>query len=142
MTHHVSKFIFSFLMCLSQTLNAGHELGLKTLKEEHTQAPLIPQNHIPNWLSGSFVTVGPGVFELNNSTANYWLDGFAMAHQFVIDGAHNVITYTNKLINSSYYQDCCKKGKLRGSAPDQKNLPGQNSPQHSVPIGRCMIIPI
>lgn len=93
--------------------------GFKTLKDEHTQIPLETKGCIPAWLSGSLVAVGPSVFELNESVANYWLDAFAMAHSFVLTDCK--ITYTNKLINSFYYQDCCAKGKLRGSNSEKKS---------------------
>jgi len=46
------------------------------------------------------------------------LDGFGMIHQFAI--AKGAVHYSNKLVNSSYYQECCKTGKIRGSKPEQK----------------------
>lgn len=103
--------------------NASHThtplLGFKTLKDEHHQMHLETKGCIPEWLSGSLIAVGPSVFELNASTANYWLDAFAMAHAFAINDCK--VSYTNKLINSFYYQDCCSKGKLRGSSPEKKS---------------------
>ena len=95
------------------------EIGFKTLKDESQQIRLETKGCIPTWLSGSLVAVGPSVFELNSSTANYWLDGFAMAHSFTI--ADCTVSYTNKLIDSFYYRDCCSKGKLRGSSPEKKS---------------------
>ena len=95
-----------------------HALGITSLKKESQDSKLTIHGTIPEWLNGSFVTVGPSVFELNTSKANYWLDGFGMIHQFTIN--NGTIAYNNKLIDSFYYQDCCKKGKLRGSAPEQK----------------------
>lgn len=95
-----------------------HQLGFTSLKKESSNVVLLIQDSIPDWLKGSFITIGPSIFELNNSSANHWLDGFGMIHQFTIN--KNAILYSNKLINSFYYQDCCAKGKLRGSAPEQK----------------------
>ena len=96
----------------------SHELGFSSLKKESQNSALTPTNALPAWLSGSFITIGPGVFELNQSKAIHWLDGFAMIHQFSLDKGK--VIYNNKLIDSSYYQDCCKQGKLRGSTPEQK----------------------
>ena len=95
-----------------------YKLGFTSLCQELKNSSLTIQGSIPEWLSGSFVAIGPGIFELNKSKAAHWLDGFGMLHQFLIkDGT---ITYGNKLIDSFYYQDCCKLGKLRGSTPEKK----------------------
>lgn len=96
----------------------SHELGFTSLKTEDNNTPLSITGTMPEWLNGSFIAIGPGVFELKASKAQGWLDGFAMIHQFSIE--KRKVNYSSKLIDSSYYQDCCKKGKLRGSAPDQK----------------------
>lgn len=96
----------------------SHHLGFSSLRQESSKNTLSVQGSMPEWLSGSFITVGPGVFELNDSKASHWLDGFAMIHQFCLDGKK--VAYSNKIINSGYYQECCKNGKLRGSGPEKK----------------------
>ncbi len=101
-----------------ETTSHSHQLGFTSLNTQVSQVPLTVTGSLPSWINGSFITIGPGVFELNESKASHWLDGFAMIHQFAID--KGTVKYTNKLINSFYYQDCCKKGKLRGSGPEQK----------------------
>lgn len=101
-----------------KTAAHSHELGFQTLAVEGSQIALPVTGSIPTWLNGSFITVGPGIFELNDSKASHWLDGFAMIHLFAIEKGN--VNYTNKLIDSFYYQDCCSKGKLRGSTPEQK----------------------
>lgn len=110
-------FLFNFSLYGSSI--PSPELGFKTLKSESNQVRLETKGCIPTWLTGSLVTVGPSVFELNTSIANYWLDAFAMAHSFTITDCK--VIYTNKLIDSFYYQDCCSKGKLRGSASEKKS---------------------
>lgn len=95
-----------------------HELGFKSLKDQITNQKLTIEGTVPAWLVGSFVSVGPAVFELGDSTAAHWLDGLAMIYQFSIDGQS--ITYGNKLIESGYCKECLAKGKLRGSVPEQK----------------------
>ena len=101
-----------------QACNYSHTVGFSSLKQETNHEALAVTGSIPAWLVGSFVTIGPGVFELNKSKAIHWLDGFAMIHQFNLD--KGTVVYTNKIIDSFYYKDCCKIGKLRGSTPDQK----------------------
>ena len=101
----------------SESCNS-HTLGFTSLSFEGNTISLPIIGSIPAWINGSFITIGPGIFELNDSKATHWLDGFAMIHQFALEKGS--AKYTNKLIDSFYYQDCCKKGKLRGSTPEQK----------------------
>ena len=103
---------------LADTHICSHELGFKTNKTELDNAPTTIEGTIPSWLKGSFITIGPAVFEINNSKAEHWLDGLAMIHQFSI--AQQKALYSNKLIDSTYCKDCYKKGQLRGSTPEQK----------------------
>jgi beta,beta-carotene 9',10'-dioxygenase len=116
------QFILAFIITSSYISTYSsihtHQQGFKSLKSEANKVSLSMQGALPPWLSGSFIAIGPAIFELNKTMANHWLDGFAMIHQFVIE--KNAINYSNKLINSSYYQDCCAKGMLRGSAPAEK----------------------
>lgn len=99
--------------------NHTPQLGFTSLKKETTNHKLSSTGLVPEWLQGSFVLVGPGIFELNSTTAQNWLDGFAMVHTFSIS-KESGISYGNKVLNSTYYQECCKSGKLRGSRPEQK----------------------
>ncbi len=95
-----------------------HQLGFCSLKKESHNQKLTVHGSIPEWLNGSFISIGPGEFEINNTVAQNWLDGFGMIHQFAI--AKGAVSYSNKLVNSAYYQECCKTGKIRGSKPEQK----------------------
>lgn len=96
----------------------SHQLGFTSLTSQSADISLPLTGSLPEWINGSLIAVGPGVFELKDSKACGWLDGFAMIHQFSVEKGK--VKYSNKLIDSFYYQDCCKKGKLRGSTPDQK----------------------
>ena len=96
----------------------SHELGFKTLKEEISDQKLKVQGTIPAWLHGSFLSIGPAIFEIGSTKATHWLDGIGMAYQFAIQGQS--VTYTNKIIESEYCKECIAQGKLRGSMPEQK----------------------
>ncbi|GMU19325.1 MAG: 15,15' beta carotene dioxygenase [Candidatus Babeliales bacterium] len=96
----------------------SHELGFKSLKEQVSHQKLSIQGTIPNWLQGSFVSVGPAIFEIGDTKAAHWLDGLAMIYQWNIEDQS--IIYSNQLIESGYCKDCLAKGKLRGSTPEQK----------------------
>ncbi len=115
----LALILYKFSLYGSPVQVPSPELGFKTQSQELHQVRLETKGCIPSWLSGSLIAVGPSVFELNATTANYWLDAFAMAHSFAVSDC--AITYTNKLIDSFYHQDCCAKGKLRGSTPEKKS---------------------
>lgn len=95
-----------------------HELGFKALKEQLSEQKLKVEGIIPAWLDGSFISIGPAIFEIGDTKATHWLDGLGMLYLFTIHGQS--ITYSNKLIESTYCKECLEKGKLRGSVPDQK----------------------
>jgi carotenoid cleavage dioxygenase-like enzyme len=73
---------------------------------------------IPVWINGDFLAIGPGIFEIGGNKATHWLDGLAMIHNFSFH--HGTLTYTSRLINSGYYKDAMKKGKISGSSPERK----------------------
>jgi beta,beta-carotene 9',10'-dioxygenase len=99
--------------------NPTHLLGFTSNQQELADAPTTIKGNFPQWLSGSFMAIGPSVFEVGSSKANHWLDGLAMVHRFSIhDGA---VTYSNKLVKSNYYKECCKKGRLKGGTPEKKS---------------------
>ncbi len=98
--------------------HCSHELGFASLNEQLSDEKLTVEGTVPSWLSGSFVSVGPAVFEIGSSHACHWLDGLAMIYQWNI--ADKSITYSNKIIESEYCKECMAKGKLRGSTPEQK----------------------
>lgn len=95
-----------------------HELGFQSLKQELSDQKLEISGTIPSWLKGSFISIGPAIFEIGSTKAIHWLDGLGMVYLFSIDGQS--ITYTNKLVESGYCKECIAKGKLRGSTPEQK----------------------
>ena len=72
----------------------SHELGFSSLKSEAFNISLPITGSVPEWLHGSFITIGPSIFELNQTKADHWLDGFAMIHQFALE--KGTAKYTNK----------------------------------------------
>lgn len=95
-----------------------HEIGFQSLKEQLSDQKLTVHGALPPWLKGSFISIGPAIFEIGSTKAAHWLDGLGMVYAFAIDGQS--ISYTNKLVESEYCKECVAKGKLRGSMPEQK----------------------
>lgn len=96
----------------------SHELGFQSLKQEINAQKLEVTGTIPSWLKGSFISIGPAIFQIGSTQAIHWLDGLGMVYLFTIDGQS--VTYTNKIVESGYCKECITKGKLRGSTPEQK----------------------
>lgn len=40
--------------------------------------------HIPEWISGTVVRVGPGKFEFGEDKMKHWFDGHAIVHKFTL----------------------------------------------------------
>lgn len=71
---------------------------------------------IPTWLNGSFLSIGPGQFEIGESRAPHWLDGFAMIYKFGFN--NGTVSYANRLADTTYYKDSCEQGCILGSTPN------------------------
>lgn len=103
---------------VTQTSGKPFLLGFTSLSQEVSIKKLKVQGKIPSWINGTFVSIGPGKFEINESKATHWLDGFAMVHRFHIESGN--ASYANKLIKTNYLEEALKKGKITGTNPDQK----------------------
>ncbi|KAM4827968.1 carotenoid-cleaving dioxygenase, mitochondrial-like isoform 1-T1 [Thomomys bottae] len=60
------------------------------------------QGHIPKWLHGSLLRVGPGKFEFGKDEYNHWFDGMALLHQFRLEKGN--VTYRSKFLQSDTYK--------------------------------------
>ncbi|XP_002732624.1 carotenoid-cleaving dioxygenase, mitochondrial-like, partial [Saccoglossus kowalevskii] len=57
---------------------------------------------IPEWLNGSFLRNGPGLFEIGEDSFNHLFDGMALLHKFTVkDGK---VTYQNRFLTSDTYR--------------------------------------
>lgn len=64
---------------------------------------LLNAGTLPDWLQGSLVRVGPGIFSVGETSYNHWFDGMALMHSFTIkDGKGFLLTNSNK-IRSVYF---------------------------------------
>ena len=62
------------------------------------------------WLSGSFVSNGPGQFEVGETHFNHWFDGFAMLKKF--DFKSGTVRFQNRFLQSKEYVESNKFGRL------------------------------
>lgn len=90
--------------------NLGNKGGFNSLTQETTIPALTLQGTIPQWLDGALLATGPALFDLGKASVKYWFDGFAMLHNFTFK--NGAVSYTNKFLQSLYYTECKKTGKL------------------------------
>jgi carotenoid cleavage dioxygenase-like enzyme len=65
---------------------------------------------IPEWVQGSFIRSGPGVFELKDDFClNHIFDGYAVISKFELNGGH--VTFDKKFLNSEAYQRASNAGR-------------------------------
>ena len=89
-------------------------LGFTSLNAEMKVKKLPVEGKVPAWLRGSFISTGPGKYEIKESKGKTWLDGFAMLHRFSF--THEGVSYVNKFIETNYYSESCQKGAMCTSA--------------------------
>jgi beta,beta-carotene 9',10'-dioxygenase len=92
--------------------------GFRSLTKEHQNIGLQIKGTIPAWLHGKLLGTGPARFELGESHVKYWFNGLAMLHAFTIDNGS--VHYSNKFLESEYYQRCMKNGKFDSSMSTEK----------------------
>ena len=81
--------------------------------DETTLANLPINGEVPTWLSGSFVSNGPGQFEVGTTHFNHWFDGFAMLKKF--DFKAGTVRFQNRFLQSREYVESNKIGQLNGN---------------------------
>lgn len=111
------KPFVAFQHTVTPTTGRPFLLGFTSLEQESMIKKLKIDGKIPSWLHGTFISIGPGKFEVKESRASHWLDGFAMIHRFSIENGS--VGYANKLIQTNYLQEALKKGVITGTTPSQ-----------------------
>lgn len=84
--------------------------GFYSMKRELRFDDLPVKGTFPDWLSGSFIRTGPGLYELKHQHYKHWFDGLALVRKFHIEG--NAVSYANRFLKSRSYQEATKDGKV------------------------------
>ena len=77
----------------------GFDVALFSNCDEYTE-PMCCEvvGQIPNWVTGSFIRVGPGKFEWGKTEAGHLFDGDAIAHKFdICDGK---VMFSSKFLDT------------------------------------------
>ena len=86
------------------------ELGFDRNQQETDQVKLTPEGTFPEWLAGSFIRNGPGLFHIGTKRFNHWFDGLGMLHKF--DFRHGTIRYQNKFLECHATKEAFTNDKL------------------------------
>ncbi|MFC6756252.1 MULTISPECIES: carotenoid oxygenase family protein [Haloarcula] len=101
-------------------MTVPHRHGFETQREEVTNERLAVEGDLPAWLTGRYVSNGPGQFEVGDRTLGHWFDPLALVRGFAIDDG---VTYTNRFVRSRDYEYARERGRVRtqfpGTAPDR-----------------------
>jgi carotenoid cleavage dioxygenase-like enzyme len=85
--------------------------GFRSLTTEHSDYRPTVEGTIPDWLSGTLLRNGPGLFEAGGQRVNHWFDGLAMLRRYEFDDG--AVTYSNRFLRTGAYEDAMD-GHLTG----------------------------
>jgi beta,beta-carotene 9',10'-dioxygenase len=84
--------------------------GFQTLENETSVAALDVEGHIPDWLTGTLLRVGPGRFEWGPDRYRHWFDGSGMIHKFSF--AAGKVGYANRYVRGTAFVENERVGRI------------------------------
>nr|XP_008259623.2 carotenoid-cleaving dioxygenase, mitochondrial isoform X1 [Oryctolagus cuniculus] len=75
---------------------------VSTVEETPGMVSARVRGHLPEWLNGYLLRIGPGKFEFGKDKYNHWFDGMALLHQFRME--KGTVTYRSKFLQSDTYK--------------------------------------
>lgn len=96
---------------LDPATDAGFRIGIESLREEQIDLALEYRGDpMPDWLQGTFLHNGPGLFEVGGQSFRHLFDGLAMVHAFALD--RRGVRYTSRFLRSPAYRDAQRYGRI------------------------------
>ncbi len=91
------------------------QLGFQTQREELQDVVLDVTDPFPDWLDGTFLTNGPGQFEVGETSLDHWFDALAMLRGIRFDDG--TVRYTNRFVRSADFRVARDEQRVRRSLP-------------------------
>ncbi|WP_327051898.1 carotenoid oxygenase family protein [Halomicrococcus gelatinilyticus] len=91
------------------------EPGFRTQREETHDVAIDVRGTLPGWLDGTFVSNGPGQFEVGGTPLEHWFDALAMLRGFRIDDGS--VRYSNRFVRSDDFRVARDQQRVRRSLP-------------------------
>jgi len=83
---------------------------------EETKLAWTTNSNIPSWLIGEYYNIGPGLFEVGETSYNNFFDGLGAVSKFNFS-ANREVSFTRKLIKSRAYEWNMEAGKIVVTEP-------------------------
>lgn len=90
-------------------------------------AHLHVEGKLPEWLVGSMFNAGPSQQKLGQETFNHIFDGFARTNRFDFDGSKNSIVLNSKMMDTKWYNESTKAGRIFPSTLMAETIPPRPS---------------
>lgn len=87
--------------------------GIARNQQVYSLSDVPVSGRIPEWLTGTYIRNGPGMFQLPNRCMNHWFDAMGALHKF--DFANGKVRYQNSYIESEAYKWVRDHGELKYS---------------------------
>lgn len=81
----------------------------RSTEEQVSPVEATVTGHIPEWLKGNFVRLGPGKFDLGDFVMNHWFDGYAVLYKFNINNGK--VTFSKRFLQSDAYKRAVAVGR-------------------------------
>ena len=92
-------------------MSEGVHPGFRSAERAVQPTALDVEGSVPEWLSGTLVRNGPGLFDVGDRRVNHWFDGLALLRRYAFDDGG--IEYASRFLRSSAYADA-RAGRLAG----------------------------
>jgi carotenoid cleavage dioxygenase-like enzyme len=89
--------------------------GFTSQREEISDMTLKTEGSFPEWLDGTFISNGPGQFEVGDTELEHWFDALAMLRRFEITNGQ--VRYTNRFLRSEDYAAARDRQTVRQNQP-------------------------
>ncbi|PSP17929.1 beta-carotene 15,15'-monooxygenase [Halobacteriales archaeon QH_10_67_13] len=89
--------------------------GFQTQREELTDVELAVEGSFPEWLTGTFISNGPGQFEVGDTQLEHWFDALAMLKRVRI--GEGTVRYTNRFVRSDDFRVARDERRVRRALP-------------------------
>lgn len=94
----------------SSTYSSFAECGIHRNQQIYTLDNVPVKGRIPDWLTGSYIRNGPGMYHPGGQDLRHWFDGFGALHKFDIAGGK--VSYQGCMIDCNSYRKAAETGKL------------------------------
>ncbi|GMU52767.1 MAG: 15,15' beta carotene dioxygenase [Candidatus Xenobia bacterium] len=91
-------------------MRPGYASGFETMRSLVNDRPLEVTGQLPEWLQGTLIRNGPGIFEAGPDRLRHWFDGLAVLHQFELGQGR--VHYRSQPLQSPDFLEARRRGRI------------------------------